>query len=244
MSKSLFYPPELIERAKRNAEQNEWAREARDGIVKTAQPWMSFSDDELWDMMFGCTITRSWMVWSNGHCPACKESVPMYNWKIDALKHPWKLRCPQCEEFFPKNDFHAFYRSGLDEHGVFQHDLANRSLLFNEEHPDPDDPLHSFGVDDGHGYREGENIWRYVGTYLVYGQWKQASDGLGSGASFVETGQGVEPLSAGDVYFFLEGDAASCETGNLPELGCIRVQCGALWERNATFQLLKNIELR
>jgi len=172
-SSSLFTPASMIQNAKDNAEQHAWAREAQDEVVKAAEPWMGFSDDALWDLMFGSTIMRSWMVWSNGHCPACKEGVPMYNWGIDGLNRPWKLKCPHCDEMFPKNDFQAYHRSGLDTHGVFQHDLADRSLLFNEEHPDKDDPLHTFGVDDGHGYRDGENIWWYIGTYLVYGQWKQ-----------------------------------------------------------------------
>ena len=54
-------------------------------------------------------------------------------------------------------------------------DEACRPLaLFNAEHPDPADPLHRFGVDDGEGYVEGQNRWRFIGAYLVYGQWKQA----------------------------------------------------------------------
>jgi len=58
---------------------------------------------------------------------------------------------------FPTNDFEAYYRSGLDEHGVFDPKRADRALLFNTQHPDPNDPLHRFGVDDGTGYAEGEN---------------------------------------------------------------------------------------
>ena len=196
---SLFYPAELIEKAKRNAENHAWAKRSRDRIVEAAQPWMAFSDDELWDLMFGSTVRRSWMVWSNGHCPACKEGVPMYNWRIEALRVPWKLRCPHCGQLFPKNDFHAFYRSGLDEHGVFQHGLADRSLLFNTEHPDPDDPLHRFGVDDGEGYRDGENIWWFVGTYLVYGQWKQVVHGgiKALAAAYAATGDPAYARKAG-----------------------------------------------
>ena len=34
MSTSLFYPSDLIEKAKRNAESSEWARAARDGILE------------------------------------------------------------------------------------------------------------------------------------------------------------------------------------------------------------------
>jgi len=41
-------------------------------------------------------------VWSDGHCPSCKKPVPMYEWVPDALKQPWKMRCPQCKELFPR----------------------------------------------------------------------------------------------------------------------------------------------
>ena len=51
---------------------------------------------------------------------------------------------------------------------------ADRSLLFNVEHPHPTDPLRGFGVDDGEGYVEGEKRWRFIGADLIYGQWKQA----------------------------------------------------------------------
>ena len=77
------------------------------------------------------------------------------------------------ELFFPKNDFYEFYKSGLDEHGVFSPALADRSLLFNLEHPDESDSLRNFGVDDGEGFVQGENRWRFIGAYLVYGQWKK-----------------------------------------------------------------------
>lgn len=170
----VFYPPTLRERAKVNVEKYPWAAEIRENVVKAAQPWMELSDEHLWGLMFGPTIKRSWMVWSNGHCPACKASVPMYTWKMDALKRPWKVWCPHCSEQFPKNDFLKYYNSGLDQRGVFDPKLADRSLLFNTEHPDPSDPLHTFGVDDGEGYVEGDSRWRFIGAYLVYGQWKQA----------------------------------------------------------------------
>jgi hypothetical protein len=84
------------------------------------------------------------------------------------------VRCPHCREDFPKNDFAAFYRSGLDAQGVFDPARADRSLLYNAEHPAQDDPLRGFGVDDGEGYVAGDARWRFIGAYLIYGQWKQA----------------------------------------------------------------------
>ena len=173
-TRSLFMPRELRERALENVRQDEWAAHLRDQVVQRARPWMELSDDQIWDLMFGPGITRSWMVWSDGHCPACGESVPMYNWRMDAMTRPWKTWCPHCEAVFPTNDFAAFYRSGLDQRGIFDPAAADRSLLFNAAHPDPNDPLYQFGVDDGEGFVQDGKRWRFIGAYLIYGQWKQA----------------------------------------------------------------------
>jgi len=170
----VFCTASMLDKARANAARFPWAADVQKQIVANAAPWMNLSDEELWNLMFGPTITRSWMVWSNGYCPACKHGVPMYTWEMDALGRPWKVRCPHCKELFPKNDFHEFHLSGLDEQDVFDPKRADRSLLFNTEHPDPKDPLHMFGVDDGEGYVEGANRWRFIGAYLIYGQWKQA----------------------------------------------------------------------
>jgi hypothetical protein len=171
---SSFFPEETRARMRANAGKTAWGETVSRAMIEGARPWLSLSDEALWNLMFGPTITRSWMVWTNGYCPSCKKPVPMYSWKVDAMKTPWKMECPHCGERFPKNDFYAFYKSGLDEHGIFNPKLAKRQLLFNADHPKKSDPDHFFGVDDGNGYVEGEKRWRFIGAYLVYGQWKQA----------------------------------------------------------------------
>jgi hypothetical protein len=171
---STFYPRHVAATVRASADRTDWGRACRDAAIAAAQPWVAMSDDDLWQLMFGPGVTRSWMVWSNGHCPACRKGVPMYNWGVDAVNRPWKVQCPHCDQLFPTNDFGAYYRSGLNAKGIFDRSLANRSLLFNSWHPAPDDPLRQFGVDDGEGYREGDKRWRFIGAYLIYGQWKQA----------------------------------------------------------------------
>lgn len=170
---SVYFPESVRAKIKRNAENHSWAREAKDRIVDSAKYWAGLSDDELRKLVFSSTLKRSWMVWSNGICANCRKDVPMYSWEIDAKKYPWKVRCPHCGEFFPKNDFYKFYVSGLDGKGFFDFTLADKTMLFNKEHPEPDDPLRSFGVDDGNGYVEGNDRWRFINCYLIYGQWKQ-----------------------------------------------------------------------
>lgn len=170
----MMLPPGLIERARRNIQTRPGSAEIQKQSIAAALPWVRMSDEALWSLMFGPTLTRSWMVLSNGECPACQTPVPMYNWEIDALNRPWKTRCPHCKELFPKNDFAAYYQSGLDAHGLFDPQKADRSLLFNADHPDPRDPQHRFGVDDGEGFVQAGKRWRFIGAYLIYGQWKQA----------------------------------------------------------------------
>ncbi len=169
----MFVTDEMVQRARTNAQKYPWASEAQRRAVEAAQPWMRLSDDQLWDLMFGPTLPRAWQVWSNGFCPACKKPVPMYQWQSRPLQAPWKMQCPHCGDHFPRNDFAAFYRSGLDEHNVFDSARADRALLFNVDHPDPADPLHLYGVDDGGGYAQGEHRWRFIAAYLIHGAWKQ-----------------------------------------------------------------------
>jgi hypothetical protein len=192
---SAFYPVPLRERVRKNVERDPWARAAAAEIVAAAKPWLEMSDAQLWSLMFGPAIDRSWHVWSDGHCPACRQGVPMYQWKTDPLAHPWKMICPHCAECFPKNDFAAYHRSGLNEQGVFDPARADRKLLVNAEHPDPEDPRHMFGVDDGFGYVERKNRWRFIGAYLVYGQWKKMVCGSASPAGI----GGIAALAAAHV---------------------------------------------
>lgn len=193
----MFVSPDLLAPLRAAKSLSRWARDARQKMIDDAKPWLDRSDENLWHLMFGPTITRSWDVWSTGFCPTCRKPVVLYNWIIDAHKAPWKVTCPECKDVFPKNDFHAFYKSGLDEHNIFSYAKADRSLLFNTEHPDPKDPLHLYAVDDGEGYLapdsptgEAEHRWRFVGAYLVYGQWKTLVYGaiVRLGAAYAATG--------------------------------------------------------
>lgn len=173
-TRSVLFPASLIDKARANVAAYPWAADMQRPVLVNAERWLKTSDDELWEWTFSPVITRSWMVWSDGFCPSCKKDVRMYDWKIDPWEVPWKVRCPHCAELFPKNDFYAYHRSGLDEQGLFQYERADKSLLFNADHPDASDPLHTFGVDDGEGYVDAEgHRWRFIGAYLVYGQWKR-----------------------------------------------------------------------
>ena len=169
-TRSTLYPASLAETARRNAAEYGWAKDIVSNTVVAAEFYKNMSDDDLWDMVIDPKAGfRSLMVWSNGHCPSCGNPVAMYAWTVEPKTEPWKVRCPKCKDFFPKNDFEAFKNSGIDpKTGCFDYELADMNLLYNLDHPDPSDPLHLFGVDDGFGYREGEKTWYFSSRYRVY----------------------------------------------------------------------------
>lgn len=185
--RSTFFNDRNLSRIRSNAE----GSKARETILEKVQKWDAMSMDEVWKLMYSSGLPRSHIVFSNGWCPACKEAVTMYDWIEDPFNRPWKSWCPRCGAGFPKNDFEKYYLSGLDEHREFKYELADKKLLYNEEAPDPDDPMHKFGVDDGNGYTEGEATWYFTATYILRGIWyKQICEGIEAfSRAYIVTGE-------------------------------------------------------
>jgi len=144
-----------------NAEKYEWVAAQQRNAIAAAESWVKRTDDELWAMVPAQELPRTVYTnkgviyeGQNPYCPGCGEAAPAkYGrtwWKFDDSR-PWRIQCKNCSEVYPKNDFGAFYKSALDEHGMFRRKLGDRSLLVNADHPDPQDPLHKLYVDDGYG---------------------------------------------------------------------------------------------
>jgi hypothetical protein len=172
---STIYTPERIANARRNIERCDWAKKIKDAAVAAADHYAAQSDDWLWNLPTPQSIPRGIHVNRQMGCPKCGHAIDKfgnYPWSIDVLANPWKITCPSCGEVFPTNDFGKFYESGKDSNGVFVYEKADRSLLFNTEHPDPNDPLHTYGVDDSMGWRDAKgDVYRFIGYYGHYGVW-------------------------------------------------------------------------
>jgi len=201
-SGSTLYPPERVANARRNIERYGWARAIRDTAVASADSWAKHADDFLWELVTPQSIPRGIHVNKSRGCPKCGHDIDRfgnYPWKCDVVARPWKVQCPSCGEIFPKNDFGRFYESGKDERGIFRPERADRSLLFNTEHPDPADPLHSYGVDDGLGWKDEKgDVFRFIGYYGHYGIWKAVLGALGAFRdAFIYTGETVYARKAG-----------------------------------------------
>jgi hypothetical protein len=194
------YSKERIANLRNNCQKYEWARKQSDVAVINAKSWLVRSDEELWKMVPGQDLPRTIDVtydkFSSGPkflgCLICGEKISKYGnypYDPDFENKPWKLTCPSCGSVFPTNDFGKYYESAIDEHGLFNPAKGDTSLLFNTEHPDPKDPLHKFGVDNGFGYvAENGRAYKYVG-YYVWKYWTYINDGLAALANaFLYTG--------------------------------------------------------
>jgi len=178
---SRFVTAQMRANALANIEKYDWAASQQKDAIAQAAPYLALSDDELWEMVTSQELPRDIHTNKEVGCPNCGEGIRPYGnypWKYDYWNQPWKLTCPNCGEVYPKNDFYAFYKTALDEHGMFRRELGDRSLLFNADHPDPNDPLHNVFVDDGYGMLdENGNRHRFI-AYYNNRNWSKVTGGV------------------------------------------------------------------
>ncbi|MEA3403655.1 MAG: heparinase II/III family protein, partial [Armatimonadota bacterium] len=204
-----YFTAERIANVRENVATNEWVRGLRDAAVARAEPWIAMSDDELWGMVpcqslpraIDVTLTKTPQGTVRLGCLNCGEDIfkhGNYPYITDPVDRPWKIECPSCGMVFPTNDFGAFYRSAIDERGCFDASKGDRSLLFNAEHPDPDDPLHTWGVDDGWGYvDEDGHEYRFI-AYYTWRHWRHVRRVLSDlSTAWMYTGEPVYAHKAG-----------------------------------------------
>ncbi|HZT43796.1 MAG TPA: heparinase II/III family protein [Chthonomonadaceae bacterium] len=174
--------------AVRNAGRFAWAAAERDAAQEAAAPWRLLDEDTLWALIPGQELPRSIHIVNVygtdkiALCPNCQDGIIPYGnypWLTDVFRCPWKIECPHCHEVFPKNDFGAYYRSALDAQGLFRRSQGDARLLFNMDHPDPADPLHTHWVDDGYGWRDADGQrWDFIAVYAQWGLWAQIKAGI------------------------------------------------------------------
>lgn len=151
--------------AMRNCERYEWARAFRDALIKQVQPYMEMSDEELWKLLPSQEMPRDSSVNRDGSgCPKCGKDhfKADYNapWEFDRKNHPWQVRCANCKEWFPKNDFSAYYQSALDDQHKFRLGKGDPQFLKPKE-PGP----YAEVVDDGRGYEKDGHKWFFTAFY-------------------------------------------------------------------------------
>lgn len=84
---------------------------------KLAEKWLSMSDEDVFNVVPGSDVPRTCLLVLGGYedaigkgCPVCGMDVyegrsGFYPWIFDPEKHPWKVGCPSCGNWFPSNDW-------------------------------------------------------------------------------------------------------------------------------------------
>ncbi|MBP1993791.1 S-layer homology domain-containing protein [Paenibacillus eucommiae] len=174
-TRTTLYTQADIQAARDNIDQYAWAQSMRDNAVTQANLYADQGLDFLWSLVPPQSLPRSIFVNQELGSPITGKDIDLYGYypyTFDPINEPWKITDPSSGAKFPTNDFGAFYESGLDEHGIFDPTKADRSLLYNTDHPDPNDPLHTWGVDDGRGWvDENGNYFTFIAYYVHWGLW-------------------------------------------------------------------------
>ena len=129
---SRFVTAEMRTNALANVAKYAWAAKEQASAIEAAERWMELSDEELWSLPTSQELPRTIHTNKTVGCPKCGKGILPYGdypWRLDPWDRPWKLKCPNCAVVFPKNDFCAFYKTALDERGMFRRALGDRSLL-------------------------------------------------------------------------------------------------------------------
>ncbi len=143
-----LYTPDKIQNIRDNIAKHDWAKAIRDSAVASAAKYLEIPDEELAKYVPDPRIPRSIYVHETG-CPNCgleMRKTGNYSWII-SQDMPYKVKCPNCGNVYPSNDYQAFIDS----------DFQDRSLLTGD-YPD-----------DGWGwespkYGEKHKYW-FVGWY-------------------------------------------------------------------------------
>lgn len=195
-----FYTEEKLYNLQNNCSKYEWGKKLKNSAISNAAFWTAKSDDELWGMVQGQNLPRTIDVTfdrlTSGPkilgCLKCGLDVLKfgnYPYEPEFETKPWKLTCPSCKSVFPTNDFGKFFKSAIDASGQFDASKGDESLLFNVDHPDPKDPLHKFGVDDGFGYIDQNGRSHKFIAYYNWKHWDYINKALTElGDAYIYTG--------------------------------------------------------
>ena len=184
-----YYTDQKLANAQNNIQRYAWARSTRDAAVKAADKMLGYHLDTLWEMIPTQELPRASKVGyrsdpGQNTCVFCGKDLlsqyGAYAWITDPVTMPWKVQCPDCRRQFPSNDFGAFYKLGVDEHGNWRYQQAlaknaelvakgEKGYLTNVLYPEKKDD--SWGVDDGWGFEINGECKSFIACYNFQGIW-------------------------------------------------------------------------
>ncbi|GGD99039.1 Ig-like domain-containing protein [Paenibacillus nasutitermitis] len=177
-TRSTIYTAHKIAAARSNIDNYAWAADLRDDAVARANSYLTKGLNALWELVPPQSLPRSYSVNEALGSPVTGKEIDKfgpYPYITDPLNDPWKITDPSSGYRFPTNDFGAYYRSGLDQHGIFDPTKADRSLLVNTLYPEKGP---TWGVDDGTGWvDENGKTYTFIAFYIHWGLWADSGPG-------------------------------------------------------------------
>ncbi|WP_436925655.1 heparinase II/III domain-containing protein [Halosimplex amylolyticum] len=182
-TRPTIYTESMRENARENVEQLDWAASRRDSAVDGADGYLTqyagSADDPDLDALWGLVTSQEI---PRGGGLAYERDV-LGGFSDPGTDRLWKIETTVDDPHgdgkltVPTNDFGAYRESGLDDRGMFDPELADDSLLVNEEHPEMGE---GWGVDDGYGWVDedddlggGEgNKWNFAAYYNHWFIWR------------------------------------------------------------------------
>ncbi len=163
-TKGTIYTEKEIATCRTNVKKYNWASATKNSYCASADKMIANGIDFYYLLMSSNEVWRSYYVSETNGCPNCGLDVYDYGnkYNIDFVNKPFKITCPACSMVFPTNDFESYYKSGLDEHYVFNPQKANKQYLKNVSYPEKGE---YWGVDDGTGVVIGGTRYTVIGWY-------------------------------------------------------------------------------
>ncbi len=170
---ATYYTDAERRAARWNVESYDWAKTLREETVGAAETVLSrYTLEDLWRYVGSQHVPRA--TWLAGNAVDSAPGVGEWDvaHPIDGLAYAaepgsqWTVT--NGEYTLPTNDFESYRRSGLDERGTFDPELADDSLLVNERHPEMGS---GWGVDDGLGWVDTEGDLGPAGQQWVPVAW-------------------------------------------------------------------------
>jgi len=167
--RSTFFTDEDVENMRANAVKYSWVASQRDGNIQNADIYLEgFGLEGIWSLATSQDMPRCYAVESPLDCINCHDKQTGYSNNL--LTKPWKVTCSKCGMTFPTNDFESYYKSSLDENGIFIPGKGDKKYLVNTLYPEKGE---KWGVDDGWGVAEGSQRYMYA-AYLATRYWDYA----------------------------------------------------------------------
>ena len=99
-----LFSEQQIRTARENVAKFPAAKKIADEIIKSADEWAAWSDEDLRRLITPADVPRAFAVSASG-CPVCGHKIQEkggdYAWTIDPKNAPFKVKCPVDGTVFP-----------------------------------------------------------------------------------------------------------------------------------------------